>query len=100
MNSICSDSALNALHKVLIRTRFVAYKGCDSKTIGDVMDLAEYLIVLLQNNEGRTETEVLSVFRQCLQEIEGRFDGFIGLVAAFDEAEMKPQHESRLTTAI
>lgn len=98
MNLICSDSALTAVHKVLTRTRSIAYQGCDSNTIGDVMDLAEYLVALLLNHERRTETEALLVFQQCLEEIESRFEGFEGLVAAFDAQETNLHRELRLTT--
>jgi len=66
MNLICSANALRALHRVLICTRFEAYEGRDSKTLGDVMDRAEYLVAVLQNHEGRPEAECLAEFRAFL----------------------------------
>ena len=88
MSLICSADALRALHRVLVCTRFEAYEGVDSKTLGDVMDSTEYLVALLQNHDGRSEEEVLVEFRAVLQDIETRFNGYKGLLAVFDaEAE-------------
>ena len=87
MSLICSANALQALHRVLICSRFEAYEGRDPKTLGDVMDSAEYLVALLQNHEGRTESETLAEFRAVLLDIETRFPGYDGLLAAFDSAQ-------------
>ena len=84
MSLICSADALRALHRVLVCTRFEAYEGRDPKTLGDVMDTAEYLVAILQNHEGRLETECLAEFRAFLEDLERRFSGYSGLVAAFD----------------
>lgn len=86
MSLICSANALRALHRVLVCTRFEAYESCDSKTLGDVMDVAEYLVALLQNHEGRSESECLTEFRAFLEDLERRFPGYNGLMAAFDNA--------------
>ena len=86
MSLICSDSALRALHRVLICTRSQAYEEADSRAIGEVMDAAEYLVAILQNHEGLTREEGLARFRQSLQDIETRFPGYAGLLAAFDSA--------------
>ena len=84
MSLICSDNALRVLHRVLICTRSHAYEGADQKTIGDVMDVAEYLVAILQNHEGLTKEDGLDRFRLCLCDIESRFPGYTGLIAAFD----------------
>ena len=84
MNLICSVSALSSLQRVLVRTRSVAYGGCASKTVGDIMDTAEYLTAILLNHEGLSEEDALTRFRVHLQDLEDRFEGFTGLVAAFD----------------
>jgi hypothetical protein len=84
MSLICSANALRALHRVLVCSRFEAYEDCDPKTLGDVMDCAEYLVALLQNHEGRTEEECLAEFRAVLQDIEARFPGYEGLLTVFD----------------
>lgn len=84
MSLICSANALQALHRVLVCTRFEAYEGCTPKTLRDVMDSAEYLVALLQNHEERTEDETLAEFRAVLLDIETRFSGYDGLLAAFD----------------
>ncbi len=75
---------MRGLHRVLVCARFEAYEGCAPKTLGDVMDVAEYLVALLQNHEGRTEIDCLSEFRAFLQDLETRFPDYDGLVAAFD----------------
>lgn len=84
MSLICSANALRALHRVLVCSRFEAYEGCKPKTLGDVMESAEYLVALLQNHEGRTGEECLTEFRAVLQDIETRFDGYEGLLSVFD----------------
>ncbi len=89
MSFICSDSALRALHRVLICTRSQAYENCDSRTLGDVMDVAEYLVAILQNHEGLTQEEGLERFRLYLQDLETRFPGYAGLTARFDEEPQK-----------
>lgn len=92
MSLICSADALRALHRVLICTRFEAYEGRDPKTLGDVMDTAEYLVGILQNHEGRPKDECLAEFRAFLQDLEMRFPGYGSLVAAFDT---DPQAEAK-----
>lgn len=87
MSLICSANALQALHRVLVCTRFEAYEGCAPKMLGDVMDSAEYLVALLQNYEGRPEDEALAEFRAVLLDIETLFPGYGGLLAAFDSVQ-------------
>lgn len=100
MSLICSADALRALHRVLVCTRFEAYEGRDPKTLGDVMDTAEYLVALLQNYEGRSEGECLAEFRAFLQDLETRFPGYGGLVAAFDaDPQAGAGHERPLVAA-
>ena len=98
MSLICSAKALRALHRVLICSRFEAYEGRESNTLGDVMDSAEYLVALLQNHEGRPEEECLIEFRAVLQDIEARFNGYKGLLAVFD-ADTQAASEKVLATA-
>ena len=91
-----------ALHRVLICTRFEAYEGRDPKTLGDVMDAAEYLVAILQNHEGRPEDECLAEFRAYLHDLEARFPGYSGLVAAFDadpQAEVRQIRPLAMTSA-
>ena len=90
MSLICSANALQALHRVLVCTRFEAYEGCKPKTLGDVMDNTEYLVALLQNHEGRSEEDTLAEFRAVLQDIETRFSGYDGLLAVFDSTQSAP----------
>lgn len=99
MSLICSANALRALHRVLICTRFEAYEGCPSKTLGDVTDSTEYLVALLQNHEGRPEQVCLNEFRSVLADIEARFSGYEGLTAVFD-ADGQVASEKQLVTAI
>ena len=100
MSLICSASAMRALHRVLVCTRFEAYEGRDPKILGDVMDTAEYLVAILQNSEGRPEGECLAEFRAFLQELEERFPGYGGLVTAFDtDPQAAAAQERRLALA-
>lgn len=99
MSLICSANAMRALHRVLVCTRFEAYEGRDPKSLGDVMDTAEYLVAILQNHEGRPEGECLAEFRAFLQELEERFPGYDGLVAAFDTDPQAAVQERPLAMA-
>ncbi|GEM_PF-6993027 len=100
MSLICSASAMRALHQVLVCTRVEAYQGRDPKMLGDVIDTAGYLVAILQNSEGRPESECLAEFRAFLQELEERFPGYGGLVTAFDtDPQAAATHEKRLVTA-
>ena len=96
MNLICSAKAMHALHRVLVCTRFGSYEGRDPKTLGDVMDVAEYLVAILQNHEGRPEAECLAEFRTYLQDLETRFPGYDGLIAAFDTDPQAAKQERPL----
>ncbi len=73
----------------MICTRFAAYKGRSSKEIGDILDVGEYLVAILLNHENLTESECLARFRLYLQDIETRFEGFSGLIAAFDDTSQE-----------
>jgi len=90
---------MRALHRVLVCTRFEAYEGRDSKTLGNVMDTAEYLVAILQNYEGRPEGECLAEFRAFLQDLESRSPGYDGLVAAFDNDPQAAAQERPLAMA-
>ena len=98
MSLICSANALRALHRVLVCTRFEAYEGCNSKTLGDVADSTEYLVALLQNHDDRSEQECLREFRSVLADIEARFSGYGGLTAVFDAGEQAVS-DKQLATA-
>jgi len=95
MSFICSDSALSALHRVLLCTQVQAYDNSDGRTLGDALDIAEYLVAILQNHEGLTLEEGLERFRLYLQDLEARFPGYAGLTATFDaEPQRQLLHRS------
>ena len=77
----CSDSALSAVHRVLVRTRTHAYSGTDAQELARILDDAEYLVALMLHQGDAAD------FRQHLEEFERKFVGFDGLVAGYDEAE-------------
>jgi|GEM_PF-2952667 hypothetical protein len=80
-----SETALNnrmtAIHRVLTRAKTRAYQGTESREMGRILDDTEYLVALLLNGDPDNR------FRPYLQHIEENYDGFDGLVAAFDAAE-------------
>jgi len=98
MNWICSANALRALHRVMVCTRFAANEGCEAHVISDVMDSAEYLVAILQNHEERTERECLREFRSYLKDLETRFPGYEGLLAAFDSEPQSAKSRPLLAT--
>ena len=97
MNLICSAKAMHALHRVLVCTPALdRMRAAYPKTLGDVMDVAEYLVAILQNHEGRPEAECLAEFRTYLQDLETRFPGYDGLIAAFDTDPQAAKQERPL----
>ena len=72
--------ALQALHRVLIQTRFLAGTGADSRKVVGLMDDAEYLVTLMTQPENKEER-----FRLCLEGMEQKYPELAGLTAAFPE---------------
>ena len=73
-------NALEALHKVLVMTRMMAYKNESGADIADVLDEAEYLVVLLMKPEDTTlefreHLEWLAQKREQFQYALQWFDG-------------------------
>lgn len=86
MNSTFTEDALLALHRVLTRTRTLAYQATDTKQIARVLDDAEYLATLVMQSTKCDAAECLADFRAHLCDIETKYSGFDGLVAGFDES--------------
>ena len=87
MSSSYSDNALRALHQALTRARYIAYTGADAKYVGKILDDVEYLATIIMRRGEYSEEEYLTDFRLHLQDIEGKFSGFTGLVQAYDEGQ-------------
>ena len=82
MNSNFFDSASQAIHDVIIGTRYLAYKNTDPKTLAGILDRADPLSTALRGSRRVTEDQVAD-FRLRLQDIEENFTGFEFLVAKF-----------------
>ena len=93
MNSNFFDSASQAIHDIVIGTRFLAYKDTDPQILARILDRADPLSAALQTSQHVTENQVAD-FRLRLQDIENNFDGFEYLVAKFDQ-NMKRANISR-----
>lgn len=87
MNSAASSRELRALHRLLTRVRSQAYQDLPAREIGEVLDDAQYLTGLLLDGP---EALAQGDYRQVLVEIEARYRGFEGLVAAYDEPPAPP----------
>ena len=70
--------ALFAVHDVLILARDMGYSGADGKRIGDVLDVAEYLVQLMADREDRTDQ-----FVQALVDLAARSPVFNSVVDRF-----------------
>jgi hypothetical protein len=76
------NQALQALHRVLIEARFMAYEGQDSSKMAGVLDWAELLPRLLAAEEDKT-----SEYRSTLAAIAESDPRFAGALSAFDAGE-------------
>ena len=86
MNSKFSDSAIRAIHRVIILTRYLGYKNTDPQVLARILDHADALgFMLMDDFQAEDGEETSSLFRRHLQGIEETFDGFQGLTRAFDE---------------
>jgi len=95
MNSNFFASASQANHDVIIGTRFLAYKGADSRTSARILDCADPLGVTLMTC-AQANDEQVALFRVRLQDIEVNFPGIGNLVAHFDERMSKPNARREL----
>lgn len=86
MNSNFFDSAIRAIHRVIILTRFLGYKNTDPQVLARILDHADALgFMLMDDFHAEDGEETPSLFRRHLQGIEEAFDGFQGLTRSFDE---------------
>ena len=86
MNSHFFDSAIRAIHRVIILPRYLGYKNTDPQVLARILDYADALGFMLMNDfRAEDGEETPSLFRRHLQGIEETFDGFQGLTRAFDE---------------
>jgi hypothetical protein len=76
------NQALQALHRVLIEARLMAYEGQDSAKMADVLDWAELLPRLLAADEDKT-----SEYRNTLAAIAENYPRFTGALTAFESGE-------------
>jgi hypothetical protein len=92
MNSNFSDSAIRAIHRVIILTRHLGYKNTDPQVLARILDHADALGFMLMNDfQAEDGEETSSLFRRHLQGIEEKFDGFQGLTQTFDENMQRSQ---------
>ena len=102
MNSNFLDSASQAIHDVVIGTRFLAYKNTDPQTLARILDRADPLSAALHGGLRATEDQIAD-FRLRLQDIEDNFPGFEYLVAKFDQnmkrGERVPERARELAAA-
>ena len=76
----------SAMHKVIIKARFLAYKNTDPQILARILDHADPLgFMLMDDFQPEGGEDLPSLFRCHLQEIEEKFDGFSGLVTSLIE---------------
>ena len=96
-------SASQAIHDVIIGTRYLAYRDTDPQTLARILDRADPLSTALQSGDGATEAQIAD-FRLRLLDIEENFPGFEFLVAKFDRnmktSETKPTEAKRELAAV
>jgi hypothetical protein len=54
MSLICSDSALTALHRVLVCAQAQAYDDLSPELMGEAMNVTEYLVSILPSRFGKS----------------------------------------------
>jgi hypothetical protein len=75
-------SALLALHYVLIQARYMGYTNSSPRDIADVLDVAEYLVILLVDRDDRT-----AEYRQVLDGLCGSNRVFAGALERFERPD-------------
>ena len=99
MNSNFFDSAIRAIHRVIVSTRTLAYFKTDPQVLARILDYADPLaFVLMDHYPIEAEEDQVALFHRRLQDIEDTFQGFDGLVAGFDENMKRigaPQEQTR-----
>ena len=75
--------ALNAIHRILVLARFMAYQDEPTSKIAKVLDCVEILPTLLSANEDRTEE-----FRTHLQGFASEFAGGTGILKEYDQDDV------------
>src|SRR5436853_6925749 len=73
------NSALGALHFVLVKARFHALTGSDSTKVARILDEAEQLVVVLMRSGNPTQE-----YRAYLVRLGEALPEFAGLVEEFD----------------
>ena len=76
--------ALNAIHRILVLARFMAYQNEPTAKIAKVLDCAEILPTLISADEDRTEE-----FRTYLQGFASEFPAGVGIFQEFNQGDMK-----------
>jgi hypothetical protein len=76
--------ALNAIHRILVLARFMAYQNEPTTKIAKVLDYAEILPTLISADEDRTEE-----FRTHLQGFASEFPAGLGILQEFNQGDMK-----------
>jgi len=72
--------ALNAIHRILVLARFMAYQNEPTAKIAKVLDYGEILPTLISADEDRT-----GEFRTHLQGFASEFSQGIGILQEFDQ---------------
>ena len=82
IDALKQNQALQALHRVLIEARLMAYEEQDSAKMADVLDWAELLPRLLAAEEDKT-----SEYRSTLAAIAENHPRFAPALTAFESGE-------------
>ena len=86
MNSNFFDSGIRAIHRVITRTRSLAYENTDPQLIARILDHTDALGFMLMNDFRDFEgEETPALFRRHLKGMEDSFPDLYGLVTSFDE---------------
>ncbi len=72
--------ALNAIHRILVMARFMAYQNEPPAKIAKVLDCAEILPTLISADDDRTEE-----FRIHLKGFASEFPAGVGILQEFDK---------------
>lgn len=75
--------ALNAIHRILVVARFMAYQNEATGKIAKVLDYAEILPTLVSADDDRTEE-----FRVHLQGFASEFPAGLGILQEFNRDDM------------
>ena len=74
------NNALHAIYRILVVTRHISVKGCESKKMVAILDTTEYLVMLIINKK-----DLEKRFGEALKGLGEKYPEFRGIFLDFEK---------------